>query len=257
MIISLEELRKINKKIDEQYIKIMPVAKRAVKKKLGKATNDSNECIQIAEDFVGEAVASLTAGFKAKPIEEEPKYYGTMFDKPKKRKTQEELDIRQSELFDGYKKEKNFFARYIHKAVIYQCDTRLSRWSVDKDSSGNELKDDRSHEKPKEPAVRARHYMPDNYEDEWLANKSSILQGEISKNDIVKVDLQKAFEEKNITDEEQQLIFHLIDGLSYVEMAETFGGIDEQYRYKLKVALAKLGLKPKDLTSKAMNKKKP
>ena len=253
MIISLEELRKINKKIDEQYIKIMPVAKRTVKKKLGKATNNSNECIQIAEDFVGEAVASLTAGFHAKPIEEEPKVYGTMYDKPKRRKTQEELDVKQNELFHAYKTEKDFFARYIHKTVIYQCDTRLRRWSLDKNGSGNELKDDRSNEKPKEAAARARHYMPADSADEWLASKSSDLQGAISKNDIVKMDLQKAFEEKNITDEEQQLIFHLIDGLSYVEMAETFGGIDEQYRYKLKVALAKVGLKPKDLASKAMN----
>jgi hypothetical protein len=67
--------------------------------------------------------------------------------------------------------------------------------------------------------------------------------------------LQKAFEEKNITDEEQKLIFHLIDGLSYVEMAKTFGGKDEQYRYKLEVALAKLNLKAKDLTSKKVTKK--
>lgn len=256
MIISLEELRKINKKIDEQYIKIMPIAKRTVKKKLGKATNNSNECIEIAEDFVGEAVASLTAGLNAQPIEEGSKDYGAMFDKQKSPKTQEELDLRQSKLFDAYKTEKNLFARYIHQAVIYQCDTRLSRWSEDKYGSGNELKEDRSNEKPKEAAVRARHYMPDDHADEWLANKSSDLQGAISKNDIVKMDLQKTFEDKNITDEEQKLIFHLIDGMSYVEMANTFGGIDEQYRYKLKVALAKLDLKPKDLTSKAMTKSK-
>ncbi|MFT5760499.1 MAG: hypothetical protein ACI9LM_005286 [Alteromonadaceae bacterium] len=33
-------------------------------------------------------------------------------------------------------------------------------------------------------------------------------------------------------------------------MAEKLGGLAEQYRYKLEVALAKLNLKPKDLKSK-------
>jgi len=255
MTISLEELKKINKKIDEQYVKILSIAKKTVKNKLARATQDSNEYIQMAEDYVGDAMESLTAGFNAQPIEEEPKDYGSMFDKPKKPKTQKELDTRQSKLFDAYKTEKDFIARYIHKAVIYQCDTRLSRWSGDKHGIGTELKDDRSNEKPKEAAVRARHYMPDDYADEWLTNNSSNMQEKINNNDVVKMDLQKAFEEKNITDEEQTLIFHLIDGLSYVEMAKTFGGKDEQYRYKLEVALAKLNLKAKDLTSKKVTKK--
>lgn len=249
MTISLEELRKINKKIDEQYIKIMPIAKRTVRKKLGAVTNGSNECIKMAEDFVGEVVASLIAGFKAEPIEEDPNGYGSMFNKPKKLKTQEELDIRQSELFDAYKTEKDFFARYIHQGVIYQCDTRLSRWSEDKNGTGRNLNEDRSNEKPKEAAVRARHYMPDAYADEWLVNKSSALHGTISMNDVIKMDLQKAFTEKNITDEEQKIILHYADGVSYVDMAKMFGGKDEQYRYKLGVALAKLGLKPKDIKS--------
>jgi hypothetical protein len=250
MTISPEELKKISIEIGEQYIKIIPVAKRTVRNKLGEATKNSNEYIQIAEDFVGEAVESLTAGFNAQSIKEEPKSYGSMLDKTKEPKTKKELEARQSKLFGLYKTEKNFFARYIHQAVKYQCDTRLNRWSVDKYDTSSELSEDRSHEKPTEVAVRARHYMPEGYADEWLANNSSNMQETISKSDIIKVDLQKTFEEKNITDEEQKLIFHLIDGLSYVEMAKKYGGKDEQYRYKLEVALAKLNLKPKDLTSK-------
>ena len=254
MTISLEELKKINKKIDEQYIKIMPVAKRTVRKKLGDATNHSNEYIQIAEDFVGEAVANFTAGINAKAIEEEESlYYGSMLDKKKKPKTQKELDEKQTELFEAYKTEKDFIAKYIHKAVINQCNTRLTRWSDDKHGVGNELSDTRSNENPKEPAVRARQYIPIDYKggtDSWFTENSSHLRGSLTENNVTKIDLAKAFEENNVTNEEQTLIFHLLDDYSYVEMAEKLGGLAEQYRYKLEVALAKLNLKPKDLKSK-------
>lgn len=254
MTISLEEFKKINKKIDEQYIKIMPVAKRTVRKKLGDATNHSNEYIQISEDFVGNAVEQFTAGINAKAIqEEESLHYGFMFDKKKKPKTQKELDEKQTELFKGYKTEKDYIAKYIHKAVINQCNTRLSRWSEDKHGVGNELSDTRSNENQKEPAVRARQYIPKDYKDgtdRWFTENSSHLRGSLTENTVTKIDLEKAFEENNVTNEEQTLILHLLDGYSYIEMSEKLGGLAEQYRYKLKVALAKLNLKPKDLKSK-------
>jgi len=95
--------------------------------------------------------------------------------------------------------------------------------------------------------------MPIDYKggtDSWFTENSSHLRGSLTENNVTKIDLAKAFEENNVTNEEQTLIFHLLDDYSYVQMAEKLGGLAEQYRYKLEVALAKLNLKPKDLKSK-------
>lgn len=257
MTITKKELVGIKGEIAVQYLKILPAAKKTVRNKLlFFITKASNEYVQMGEDFVGNAVESLMAGFDAQPVPETEK---NEFDKPKKVKTQAELDERQQRLLKCYKAQENYIIKYIHRSVINQCNVRLSRWSGDKWGVGNELKDDRKHDSEKEAAVRARHHKPHDYkatQEEWLVDSSRQLQVEESNHDIIETDLMVALDEKNITDEEQRLIFDLLYGYSYVEMAEMYGGNNEQYRYLLEKALAKLDLKPKDLKSKKATKKK-
>ncbi|MFT5294910.1 MAG: hypothetical protein ACI9YH_000920 [Colwellia sp.] len=248
MKVTEKELIEIKDEIAVQYLKILPGAKKTVRNKLlFFITKSSNEYIQMGEDFVGNAVASLMAGFSALPV---PEIEKSEFDKPKKVKTQEELDERQQRLLKNYKKEENYLIKYIHRSVINQCNVRQKRWSDDKWGVGKELKDDRTHDSEKEAAVRARHHKPQDYkatQEEWLVDSSSQLHVEHSTSSVIEADLMVALEESKITDEEQKLIFDLLYGYTYEEMAEMYGGKDEQYRYKLKLALAKLDLKPKDL----------
>lgn len=257
MKITKKELVEIKAEIAVQYLKILPAAKKTVRNKLlFFITKASNEYVQMGEDFVGNAVASLMAGFGAVPV---PDIEKSEFDKPKKIKTQAELDERQQRLLKHYKTEENYIIKYIHRSVINQCNVRLSRWSDDKWGVGNELKDDREHDNEKEAAVRARHHKPLDYkatQEEWLVDSSSQLHVEHSTQSVVEADLMVALEEKQITDEEQKLIFDLLFGYTYDEMAEMYGGKGEQYRYLLEKALAKLDLKPKDLKTKKATKKK-
>lgn len=257
MIITEKELVEINGEIAVQYLKILPGAKKTVRNKLlFFITKASNEYIQMGEDFVGNAAESLIAGFSALPIKDIEK---SEFDKPKKVKTQAELDDRQQRLLKCYKTEENYIIKYIHRSVINQCNVRLSRWSDDKWGVGNELKDDRKHDSAKEAAVRARHHKPLDYkatQEEWLVDSSSQLHVEHSADSVVEADLMVALEEKQITNEEQKLIFDLLYGYTYDEMAEMYGGKGEQYRYLLEKALAKLDLKPKDLKTPKVAKKK-
>jgi len=257
MKITDKEIIEIKNEIAVQYLKLLPGAKKTVRNKLlFFITKASNEYIKIGEDFVGNAVASLIAGFSAAPV---PEIEKSEFDKPKKVKTQAELDERQQRLWKRYKTEKNYIIKYLHRSVINQCNVRLSRWSDDKWGVGSELKEERAHDSAKEAAVRARHHKPHDYgatQEEWLVDSSSQLHVEHSTQSVVEADLIVALEEKQITDEEQKLIFDLLFGYTYDEMAEMYGGKGEQYRYLLEKSLAKLDLKPKDLKMPKITKKK-
>jgi hypothetical protein len=244
---------------------LLPLAQGMAFKYLGALQNGSNENIQIGEDFLFNAVTQLlmyanndNSVEKQKKIEEATRAFSAQEDKAESdslEKAIKKLKLRKTpqELFDILKNDPKFVAKSLTISVKNQCIDRIIRWSGDKDANKKAFDESRDYERNLKPAVRARAYEPlhngdsDKNEGNWL---EQLLTHEDEIETIFADRLEGHMLEKGINLEEIELIKLKLSGYSYSEIAEKVGNEEtgDKYRKIITRALAKIGLKLKDIS---------
>ena len=236
MLINEKQITEFNRSLALASTEIHKKAANTVKRILiSFIGEESTEVKEIAEDFISGAKISLFEGIKGV----QTKKYNTL----------ELAQHRQQKLWERYQNEENFFNKYLFKAVIYKSNTRCKRWSYDKDADTHD-RQEQTIENNKQHAVRARFSKANEIkqtDEEWMADNSEQLRVEsIDGLEQNSYKLYEQFNQKNITSDDCNLLFAILDGAKYKELVPDHGDKAENVRKKYRYILEKLNLKPSD-----------
>lgn len=245
MDINEKQIQEFGNAVAKAGAKIQGAAKASVRKKLFTFIGErSNEYVQIAEDFVGNAQISLLEGI------------GGI--KTAKFQTLAERKARQQRMLALLNNETNFIQRYIHRSVINACNTRCKRWSNDVEANNldaqfgdiEEAIEDRRNDDNKQYAIRSRsgRQASDFQTDEdWMAENSSKLRVDNGLEGVGEDNLQAFVEAKGLTQEEYDLIHSYLSGEKFEDIALQLNITKSACEKRYQRCVKKLGLTTKDL----------